>query len=89
MQPRVPGETRAAAGKREGEAIKGGEIMRHTLEERLLSKIVKQENGCWEWLGTKSRGYGRIKVLGRKARVHRVAFELWVGPIAKGLDVQH
>jgi hypothetical protein len=61
-----------------------------TLEERLLSRIVKQGSGCWEWQGARrDRGYGMISVLGRMCRVPRVAYELWVGPIPKGKWVLH
>jgi len=61
-----------------------------TLEERLLSRIMKRENGCWEWTGAcNSGGYGQLCVLGHMRRVHRVAYELWNGPIPKGLYVLH
>lgn len=42
--------------------------------------------GCWEWLGHKNdRGWGRFG--GQQA--HRVAFEIWVGPIPVGLTIDH
>jgi hypothetical protein len=60
-----------------------------SLEERLLSRIKKQENGCWIWQGhINKKGYGRIESSGRRL-AHRVAYELWVEPIPKGLQVQH
>ena len=61
-----------------------------TLEQRLLSRIVKQENGCWQWQGsTMPAGYGHISVSRRMRGTHRVAYELWVGPIPEGLTVMH
>lgn len=52
---------------------------------------------CWEWTGAvnhqgKEKGYGVMKVGGRKGRiiqVHRLAFELEYGPIPRGLFVVH
>jgi hypothetical protein len=61
-----------------------------TLEERILSKIEKMPNGCWEWQGGRNnRGYGNITVHGRSRGAHVVAHELWIGPIPKGLSVFH
>jgi uncharacterized membrane protein len=55
-----------------------------TLEERLLSKVVKQENGCWEWRGAHSRGYGRIKVLGRGGGRRATAIDVLNRRLARG-----
>lgn len=49
-------------------------------------------SGCWEW--TKSRsisGYGEIKLAngGGTRRAHRLAYELFNGPIPDGLVVMH
>lgn len=61
-----------------------------TLEERLLNKREITDEGCWLWTGqTKEKGYGAITFNGRKARVHRIAYELWVGEIPGGLMVLH
>ena len=66
--------------------------MRRTPEQRLLSRIEKQDqpDGCWIWRGsTKKRGYGQINVAGCQLGTHRVAHELWVGRIPEGLSVMH
>jgi HNH endonuclease len=48
--------------------------------------LVEQTAGCWLWVGyTKRDGYGQY--LGRPA--HRVAYELVVGPIPPGLQIDH
>ena len=61
-----------------------------SLEERLLRRIVKQENGCWLWQGDIKNGYGCIVIANHRRAVHRVAYELWIEqPIPKGLQVQH
>ena len=51
-------------------------------------------DGCWEWQGAVNRsvGYGRLctKYTGYKSLLaHRLAFELFKGPIPKGLCVCH
>lgn len=48
---------------------------------------------CWTWTGSVSKdGYGRIYVPRPRypmVKVHRVAFELMVGPIPEGLYIDH
>lgn len=45
---------------------------------------------CWEWTGcVNSRGYGCVGVNGKSKLSHRVAYELLVGPIAPGLQIDH
>lgn len=49
-------------------------------------------DGCWEWNGSRMRkrgGYGQIRVPGATRKVHRVAYELWVGEIPSGMIVCH
>lgn len=42
---------------------------------------------CWEWRGTVQKsGYGKY---GSKHLAHRVAYELSVGPIPPGLQIDH
>ena len=60
-----------------------------SLEERLLRKIEKQANGCWLWRGNVEKGYGAIVISDHRYAVHRVAYELWIEPIPKGLQIQH
>lgn len=56
--------------------------------ERLRANSVEDENGCLVWQGATARGYGVIRIPGAQsaARVHRVAYEILVGPIADQLD---
>lgn len=56
---------------------------------RLLSKFTVGED-CWEWqapLG--SGGYGQFWNGQRRPMAHRVVYELLVGPIPPGLDLDH
>lgn len=47
-------------------------------------------DGCWEWTGaTTADGYGELRVDGQTVYVHRVAYELKVGPIPAGKMVCH
>ena len=61
-----------------------------TVEERFCEKFEVADDGCWPWVGARDRaGYGMLK-MGRTTRVaHRVAYELAVGPIPDGLEVDH
>lgn len=48
------------------------------------------ETGCWEWNGTiLKRGYGSMGWGGRNVTTHRLAYEVWVGPIPEGYVVRH
>lgn len=59
------------------------------LKERIK---IDERSGCWLWIGSKdSNGYGRIGngTRGKSEYAHRVFFEHYHGPIAKGLSVCH
>lgn len=57
--------------------------------EKLLRGAVRQGE-CWEWSRARnSSGYGRLTVNGRRERVHRYAYQLFVGPIPSGMEVDH
>ena len=56
--------------------------------EKVFSRIMERDNGCWEWTGAKDRqGYGRYgyaahgRVVG--VMVHRWMWEYLVGPITE------
>lgn len=60
---------------------------------RLRERITVSPNGCWMWPGSTASGYGRIawshdgRMIYRPT--HRVMYELEVGPIPDGLDLDH
>ena len=66
-----------------------------TLADRFFTKTRKALTGCIEWTARKVDGYGRISIGSRKdgnrtnIGAHRVAYELFVGPIPDGLFVLH
>lgn len=58
--------------------------------ERFVEK-VDATGDCWEWTGTRSLGYGRFMVSNDRHMTwaHRAAWELLVGPIPDGLQLDH
>jgi HNH endonuclease len=56
---------------------------------RFWSKVQRSESGCWEWTAAKTVGYGRFADKGRTLLAHRVAYELLIGPIPEGLQIDH
>lgn len=53
--------------------------------------VVFDESGCWLWMGpVNENGYGRVKPHGDVMRIaHRAFYEAFVGPIPKGLTLDH
>jgi len=57
--------------------------------DRFMTKVNKTDT-CWLWVGNiHKRGYGQFKLKGKKVGAHRVSYELFKGPIPKGLCVCH
>ena len=47
-------------------------------------------SGCWEWQSSIStHGYGQFHLHGKKLAAHRFCYELLVGPIPDGLEIDH
>jgi hypothetical protein len=66
--------------------------MRKTESERFWEKVNKVPGGCWEWTASTAKGYGHFGVGGRNGSTiyaHRWAYEHLVGPIPKGLQIDH
>lgn len=59
------------------------------LPERIKGKITKTET-CWLWVGERTtKGYGRIHLENRSSPAHRYVYELLVGEIPAGLQLDH
>ena len=72
--------------ERDGE----GRFIKVSLETRFWEKVeVKNENDCWNWLGWKVRGYGRIKRNGVKELAHRISYSIHFGHIPERKCVLH
>lgn len=63
--------------------------MKRPAIERFVSKIEVADNGCWEWQGHLTLGYGRVVIGGGKQRAHRFAYEYYIGEIPEGLEIDH
>jgi hypothetical protein len=60
-----------------------------TLSEQFEEKVRRSE-GCWEWAGSHmSTGYGNLNHGGRSLLAHRVSYELFVGSIPNGHQIDH
>lgn len=59
--------------------------------ERFWSRVEFGDwQDCWLWRGYLRRdGYGATSIKGANRYVHRVAYELLVGPIPEGLHIDH
>jgi HNH endonuclease len=63
-------------------------------EERFWEKVDKGDpRECWAWTAGLSAGYGQFIEMrdgrGHPSAAHRVAWELLIGPIPDGLDLDH
>jgi hypothetical protein len=55
------------------------------IADRLARYTVITADGCRVWTGHRDKnGYGRISIDRRLRYAHRVAYELYVGPIPDG-----
>lgn len=83
-----------------GSISMSGQAPRATTRAAILRKLLRftarrNKQQCWIWTGALSTGrYGIMRLPGAPAReapvyVHRLAFELFNGPIPPGHDVHH
>jgi hypothetical protein len=69
-----------------------GHGSRRPLADRLWSRVDKRgPDECWEWMGGHNgHGYASIGITSNsRIYVHRLAYELEVGPIPDGLEIDH
>lgn len=65
-------------------------LAKPTLEERFWAKVDRRgPDEYWPWLASLHEGYGQIMINDRPVGAHRVAYELLVGPIPEGMDLDH
>lgn len=61
--------------------------------ERLLRRVDKRADGCWQFTGAlRKDGYSQVQLTGRrskKALGHRLAYVSLVGPVPDGLELDH
>lgn len=60
-------------------------------EEWFWSKVDRSgwPDACWVWLACTSRGYGCFGVGLKIRRAHRIAYEVCIGPVPVGFDLDH
>ena len=62
------------------------------IAKRAFLEKVNKNGGtdCWEWTAARdNHGYGLFSIMGEMFSAHRVAHELYIGPIPEGLCVLH
>lgn len=60
------------------------------LPYRIYVKITFSD-GCWEWKAAvePTGGYGILNVNGRTRKAHKVVYEILVGSVPEGLELDH
>ena len=61
-------------------------------KRRILDNItIPIGQGCWEWTGglQRTHGYGVVSVNNKSMGAHRLSYELFVGPIPIGKQINH
>lgn len=71
--------------------IKRNDTLEERKREALDSFVPVRGSGCWLWVGTlDADGYGQACMKhGEHLKAHRIAYEVWVGPIPEGLTIDH
>lgn len=65
-------------------------VARQALADKLIARCVRAETGCLRWTGAHTpTGYGHIRIDWKTRPVHKVAHELWIGPVPDGYDIDH
>lgn len=65
------------------------------VEERFWPKVDRSggDDACWPWLAHRAwNGYGEFRMplkTGKLVKAHRFSYELIVGPVSDGLDLDH
>lgn len=58
-----------------------------TLVQRIKSKVIRVND---HWIvDKKNTGYGEIYAYGQSWQAHRLSYEVFVGPIPEGLQIDH
>ena len=60
------------------------------LLDRIRSKFVIDDSGCWIWIAAHDRGgYGHSCMDGKRIMAHRLTYKLLAGTIPEGLELDH
>lgn len=83
-------DARAKAGRPVDGPIKEHPPKRALVHFRHL--FTEDPSGCWLWSGSRTHpvwGYGTVSVDGHMVVAHRAVYEVVVGPIPTGMDIDH
>lgn len=59
-------------------------------QTRVVPFIQTDENGCWNWVRTKTQaGYGQVRIFNTALYTHRLAYVKFTGEISDGLLLDH
>lgn len=78
-----------------GDPLMGNLLWSAPVEERFWAKVDKhgprwsRHGYCWVWTGVLSSGYGSFRGQNQTVRTHLFAYEQLVGPVPKGLVLDH
>jgi hypothetical protein len=73
-------------------------MARATIPERFWAKVDKDGplsahrpdlGPCWVWTKSLTNGYAQFRVGGGKRYAHCIAYEMLVGPVSGGLELDH
>lgn len=65
-------------------------VRRTPLERFAASYRVNPVTQCWEWQRRLTqKGYGEMEVATVSYRAHRLSYQMYVGPIPEGLEIDH
>jgi hypothetical protein len=93
--PRLEGALRRAIGKGDQARV---DALNYVLEAKrrpipsvaeILAAKSKRVGSCVEWQGYISGGYGRLRINGSGVQAHRASYEVHVGKIPDGLQLDH
>ena len=59
------------------------------LKDHFEKFVIRKENDCWEWSGSKIEGYGNFNHRGKIMKAHRASWILHNGPIPESMFVLH
>lgn len=77
------------------ERLRSGEIPVRPMSRAQLGRFWLQvtfgtHDDCWAWKGAQNnKGYGRVRFNSVAVYAHRLAYELLIGPIPDGLELDH
>jgi hypothetical protein len=57
--------------------------------ERVMRRVQHSDEGCWNFGGALSSGYGHVHNTSGSRLAHRIVYEALVGPIPEGMQIDH